>query len=80
MLHALEEENIFISTTTACSTSNKSLPVYEITKDEERAKRSLRISISPLTTKEEIDKFISIFKTKLKELTSIKKTTSNKNS
>ena len=81
MLHALEEENIFISTTTACSTSNKSLSVYEITKDEERAKKSLRISISPLTTKEEIDKFISVFKTKLKELTSIKiKTTSNKNS
>lgn len=61
--HALEEHDIYISTQTACS-SDKDLSqsVLVLTKDEERAKSSLRISISHLTTKEEIDEFIKYFK------------------
>lgn len=68
MLHALEQEDIYISTQTACSTSNISKAVYSITKDENRASNSIRISLSYLTTKEEIDKFIEVFKRKIKEL------------
>lgn len=58
MLHALEEKEIYISTKTACSTSNASLAVLSLTKDSTRASHSLRISISYKTTKEELDIFI----------------------
>ena len=68
MLHALEEEDIFISTQTACSTGDYSKAVYAITHDKERSTSSLRISLSYLTTKEEIDTFISVFEKKLKDL------------
>lgn len=62
-VHALEEDEIYISSQTACSDpNNKSRVVYTITNDEERAKSSLRISLSYLTTKEEIDKFLIVFK------------------
>ena len=54
-LHALEEYDIFISTQSACSTSTISRAVLELTKDEEKAEHSLRISLSGLTTNEEID-------------------------
>lgn len=69
MLHALEEEEIYISTQTACSSKNsKSLAVYEVTKNEEFAKHSIRISLSYLTTKEELDEFIRIINIKIDEL------------
>ncbi len=61
MLHALEERNIFISTQTACSTGDYSKSLYAIYKDKERASSSLRISISHLTTKEELDTFVKYF-------------------
>ena len=57
ILHALEENEIYVSTKTACSSSDYSLSVYELTKDLELAKSSLRISISHLTKENEIDFF-----------------------
>lgn len=64
MLHALEENDIYISTQTACSSnSTMSKAVLALTKSEERASSSLRISLSYLTTKEELDTFLE----KLKE-------------
>lgn len=68
MLHALEEEDIYVSTQTACSKGGESLAVYAITKDHHRASYSLRISLSHLTTKEELDIFLQIFEKKIKEL------------
>ncbi len=68
MLHALEQENIYISTQTACSTSSTSIAVLALTKNNDYASHSLRISLSHLTTKEEIDIFIEKFKNKLQEL------------
>ncbi len=62
MLHALEEHEVYISTQSACSShSSRSKAVYEITKDEKRAASSIRISLSYLTTKEEIEKFLVAF-------------------
>ncbi len=58
MLHALEQDDIFISTQTACSTGSKSTAVYEITKQEKYANSTIRVSMSHLTTKEELDIFI----------------------
>ena len=67
-LHALEEEEIYISTKTACSKSTSSLSVYELTKNKDYSERSIRISLSHLTTYDEINIFIEVFKRKLKEL------------
>ena len=58
MLHALEEKDIYLSTQTACSTGNYSKAVYAITHDREKASSSMRISLSFLTTKDEIDFFV----------------------
>jgi cysteine desulfurase len=68
MLHALEEDDIFISTQTACSVGDYSRAVYVITNDKDRASSSMRVSLSYLTTKEEIDKFISSLDKHIKEL------------
>ena len=59
--HALEEYDIYISTQSACSTSSVSRAVLELTKDEEKAEHSIRISLSGRTTNEEIDKFLEAF-------------------
>lgn len=61
MLHALEEYDVYISTQSACSTGNSSKAVFALTNDLDRAKSSLRVSISKKTTDEDIDNFISAF-------------------
>ncbi len=60
-MHSLEEDDIYISTQSACSTGNYSKSVLAITGDMQRASSSLRVSISRKTTKEEIDKFLKAF-------------------
>lgn len=68
MLHALEEEDIYISTQTACSTGSQSIAVYEITKNDSYSKSSLRVSLSFLTTKQELDIFIEQLKKNIERL------------
>lgn len=68
MLHALEKDNIYISTQTACSQGNYSLAVFSVTNDKEKASKSIRISLSHLTNKEDINKFLEIFKNNLEKL------------
>lgn len=68
MLHALEEEDIFVSTQTACSTGNYSKAVYALTHDKDKSRSSMRISLSYLTTTEEIDRFAVVFKEKIEHL------------
>lgn len=64
LLHALEEKDIYISTQSACSSSNSSSKaVLELTKDSEAAKHSVRISLSAMTTEEEIEYFLKEFHT-----------------
>ena len=58
MLHALEQDDIYVSTQTACATGDYSFSIYALTNDKNRARNSIRVSISHLTTKDEIDKFI----------------------
>jgi len=73
LLHALEEKEIYVSTKTACSSNEGiSLSVYTLTKNEDLAKSSLRVSLSYLTTNEEIDIFIKTLKEKVEELQSIR--------
>ena len=62
MLHALEEKEIYISTQTACASSNSySKAVYSLTGSKTLAETSIRISISYVTKEEEIDTFIKVF-------------------
>ena len=71
LLHALEEDEIYISTKTACSTDDYSIGVLELTKDMERAKSSLRVSLSHLTKENEIDYFLTKLEEKIIKLKSI---------
>ncbi|MBH1942213.1 cysteine desulfurase [Mobilitalea sibirica] len=59
---ALEKEGICVSIKSACSVQNSpSRPVYAITKDRKNAMSSFRISLSHLTTEEEINIFKEVF-------------------
>jgi len=59
----LENYDIYLSTTSACSLGNTpSKSVYAITNNIELAKNSIRISLSHLTKMEEIEEFLKIFK------------------
>ena len=68
MLHALEKDNIYISTQTACSQGNYSLAVYSVTNDKEKAGRSIRISLSHLTNMNELNKFLEVLEINLEKL------------
>jgi len=72
MLHWLEEDEIYISTKTACSkNSDLSESVFALTKDEIKAKSSLRISLSHLTKSSEIDFFLEKLEEKVNQLDKI---------
>ena len=68
MLHAMEAHDIYISTQSACSTGDISKAVMALTHDEERAKSSIRVSISYVTEKREIDEFVKFFKEEVRKL------------
>lgn len=60
-IHTMEEEDIYLSTKSACSTSDISLSVDSIYHNREISMSSIRISLSYKNTEEEIDKFIKAF-------------------
>ena len=73
MQHALESDEVYVSTQTACSVKNaESSAVYALTHDHERSKSSIRISLSFKTTEEEVDLFLKIFDKHYNKLTNIK--------
>lgn len=72
-IHALEEDEIYVSTNTACSSGELSTSVMAIYNDKARATSTIRISLSYVTTNEEINKFIKIFKLRYEELSRLMK-------
>ncbi len=60
-LHALEEFEVYVSSNTACSSGTLSTSVMAVYNDKVRASSTLRISLSHLTTTDEINKFINYF-------------------
>lgn len=63
LLHALEEKDIYISTMSACSSSqSESLAVKSVTHNTLDATTSIRISLSVHTAQEEVDMFLKVFK------------------
>ena len=69
-IHALEENEVYISTNTACSSGDLSAGVMAIFNDQVRARTTIRISISHVTTNEEINKFLNLFGIEYKKLIS----------
>lgn len=67
-LHALEEFEVYISSNTACSSLEISTAVMAIYNDKRRAATTLRISISNITTNEEINSFLNAFDQVYKKL------------
>lgn len=61
LMHALEAYDIYISTQSACATGVASRAVYAVTNDDAKAKSSVRISLSRITTEEEIKEFLKGF-------------------
>lgn len=62
ILKELEKNEIYLSTTTACALGDMpSKSVFAITGDKELAKNTIRISISHMTKKEDILKFLKLF-------------------
>lgn len=58
----MENLNVYLSTRSACCAPNTiSRPVYAITKDRKRALSALRISLSHLTTMQEVNEFLVCF-------------------
>ena len=69
VVEELEKKDIYVSTTTACSLGNMpSKSVLAITGDENLASNTIRISISHLTTKEDINNFLEVFISVLEKL------------
>lgn len=60
-IHAMEEYDIYISTRSACSTSDISKAVDSIYHDKTRAGHSIRVSLSYKNTMEEVEKFNEVF-------------------
>ena len=72
MVHALDKHEIYVSTNTACSSGDISNSVIAIYNDVNRAKHTLRISLSYVTTTEEVNKFLEIFKEEYEKLSNLK--------
>lgn len=60
-IHALEKHDVYVSSNTACSSGKISNAVLGVYGDKKRALTTIRISLSYMTTNEEINEFINIF-------------------
>ncbi len=67
-IHAMEDDEIYLSTNTACSSGDLSTSVMALYGDKKRAMSTIRISLSYVTTNEEITKFLNIFKLRYNQL------------
>lgn len=60
-IHALDKEEVYLSTNTACSSGDVSNSVMAVYKDVNRAKHTIRISLASITSIDEVNRFIEIF-------------------
>lgn len=71
-VHAMEKHEIYLSTNTACSSGALSTSVMAIYNDLERAKHTIRISLSHITTTDEVNKFLKYFSEEYEQLKGVK--------
>ncbi len=70
MAAALDARGVCVSVKSACSAEGTpSRAVFAVSRNRQRAMNSIRISLSHLTTDEEISEFLDIFKTCYEEMT-----------
>lgn len=61
-VHALERYEVYVSTTTACSSLEESVVLRELSHgNKDISTTSIRVSLSHMTTMEEVDEFLKIF-------------------
>jgi len=70
-IHALEKKEVYLSTNTACSSNEISSSILAIFNDPIRAQHTIRISLSSLTTTQEINKFLIFFDEEYKKLNNL---------
>lgn len=68
LIHYLEEYDIYVSSNTACSKGEMSNAVYALTNDKKLAMSTIRISLSHLTSNDEINTFLNYFDEAIKKL------------
>ena len=71
-LHMLDKHEVYVSTNTACSSGEISNSIMAIYDDSKRAKHTIRISLSYVTTTDEINKFLEIFKEEYEKAITVK--------
>lgn len=72
MIHALDKHEVYVSTNTACASGDISHSIMAIYNDNKRAKHTIRISLSYVTTTEEINNFLSVFKEEYEKLSTVR--------
>ncbi len=71
-IHAMEKKEVYLSTNTACASGELSTSVMAIYNDLARAKHTIRISLSHLSTTDEINKFLTYFDEEYAKLANLK--------
>lgn len=71
MIHALEEHEIYVGSNTACSSGDLSTSVMAMYHDKKRAVTTIRISISYVTSNDEINRFLHYFDMEYQKLESL---------
>lgn len=71
MVHALANHEIYVSSNTACSSGEVSNAVLAVYNELNRAKHTIRISLSHVTTTEEINRFLEVFKEEYEKLSKL---------
>ena len=71
-IHLMDQHEIYLSSNTACSSGDVSSSIMAIYNDQKRAKHTIRISLSYVTTTEEVNKFIDIFKSEYENIMQVK--------
>lgn len=71
LVHALASHEIYVSSNTACSSGEVSNAVLAVYNDLNRAKHTIRISLSHVTTTEEINRFLEVFRTEYEKLSKL---------
>ena len=72
LIHALDKYEIYLSTNTACASGEASHSVMAIYNDVKRSKHTIRLSLSYVTTTEEINKFLDVFKEEYEKLSTVR--------
>ena len=71
-VHALAEDEIYVGTKTACSKGEMSHTIMTLYNDKKRAQTTIRISLSHLTTLDEVYTFLNAFDKVYQQLISLK--------